>query len=510
MQDMHIPIKIPLEQVWKIGAQLGSGGFGEVFKANDESGQSAAIKFIPKRPGAERELSFDGLDGVTNVMPVLDRGEFENSWVLVMPLAEKSLREYLDESGGQLTASDAVPILVDVVEALVAVEDQVVHRDIKPGNILLLNGRWHLADFGVARNVDATTATDTLKFMKTERYAAPEQWRGERATSATDVYAFGVVAYELLAGRAPFKGPDFREQHLGESPGSVAGIPDRLRSLVLECLHKAAEARPRPQNLLTRLKTCLEPSSPGSQSLQQANALAVDRQTEQHRQLSAARVESGRRGELLKAADQVMENILGLFDEEIASNAPTAQAQPGPNRRAWYLNDGGLLVEHTKKVESPSDAAMPFEVIGYVTIRVTVPTNWERYGGRSHSLWYCDAQKKGVFRWYETAFLTLRGDNSFEPFSLAPTERDAVQALTIFHFRQVALPFTPIDQGEEGSFVERWLTWFGAAAKDELRRPSSMPESSPQGSWRRVGQTEADCTLGPPDGDPGRAPRGRC
>ena len=487
MQDMSVPSEIPLEQVWKIDTQLGRGGYGKVFKAQSEAGQPGAVKLIPKEPGAQRELLFEDLDGVTNVMPILDRGEFENSWVLVMPLAEKSLREYLDESGGQLTASDAVPILVDVVEALVAVEDQVVHRDIKPANILLLNGHWHLADFGIARYVDATTAPDTRKLAKSPPYAAPEQWREETATSATDVYAFGVVAYELLAGRAPFKGPDFRKQHLEESPGIIAGIPYRLRSLVLECLHKAAEARPRPQNLLTRLKTCLEASSPAGQLLQQANARAVDSQTEQDRELSAARVESERRGELLEAAEQVMEAILGLFDEEIMANAPTAQAQPGPNRRAWNLNDAGLLVEHTKKVESPSDAAMPFEVIGYATIRVTVPPNWERYGGRSHSLWYCDAQKKGVFRWYETAFSMLRGENSFAPFSLSPAERGTALALTSFHTYQVALPFTPIDQGEEGVFVESWLTWFGAAAKGELQRPHGMLVSSPQGSWRLGG-----------------------
>ena len=244
---MDIPNQINLTQVWRVGDQLGSGGFGKVFKAHDESGQLAAIKFIPKLRGAQRELSFEELDGVTNVMPVLDRGECEDYWVLVMPLAEKTLREYLDESGGQLTATDALPILVDVVGALVAVEGRVVHRDIKPENILLLNGRWHLADFGIARDADAPTAPDTRKFAKTEAYAAPEQWREERATSLTDVYAFGVVAYELITGKLPFEGPDFKEQHLQNSPGTISGVPDSLRSLVMACLLKVPEARPRPR-----------------------------------------------------------------------------------------------------------------------------------------------------------------------------------------------------------------------------------------------------------------------
>ena len=91
-----------------------------------------------------------------------------------------------------------------------------------------------------------------------------------------------------------------------------------------------------------------------------------------------------------------------------------------------------------------------------------------------------------MFRWYETAFWTWEG-RRVEPFALFPTDQDAVQALTMTDTCQVARAFIPIDQGEEEDFVERWLTWFGAAAKGELRRPSGMPESNPHGSWRRGG-----------------------
>ena len=490
LQDMNIPGEISLGQVWTVGDQLGSGGFGKVFKAHDESGQQAAIKFIPKLRGTQRELSFEELDGVTNVMPVLDRGECEDYWVLVMPLAEKTLREYLNERGGQLTATDALPILVDVVGALVAVENRVVHRDIKPENILLLNGRWHLADFGIARYADAATASDTLKLAKTAAYAAPEQWLEERATSATDVYAFGVVTYELVAGKLPFERPDFpdfREQHLQNSPGTISGVPDSLRSLVMACLLKVPEARPRPQGLLARLNNSLRPASPGGQLLQQANSLSVELQTEHQRQLSAARVESERRGRLLEGAEQVLEVVLGLFDEEIMAYAPTAQAQPNRNGKAWRLNAARLLVKHTKKMDAESENRMPFEVIAYTTITLAIPEDQHGYSGRSHSLWYCDAQEKGVFRWYETAFFNWLSTNRVEPFALFPTDQDAWQALTALHTYQVARAFTPMDQGEEGDFVERWMTWFGTAAKGELRRPREMPESNPSASWRREG-----------------------
>ena len=487
MQDMNIPSEIFLGQVWDIGHQLGSGGFGKVFETHNEAGQPAAVKFIPKGPGAQRELLFEGLDGATNVMPVLDRGEFEDSWVLVMPLAEKSLREYLEESGGQLTANDGLPILIDIVEALAAVEGRVVHRDIKPENILLLNGRWNLADFGIARDADAPTAPDTLKLAKTKPYAAPEQWREERATSATDVYAFGVVAYELLAGRTPFEGPNYQQQLLTQTPGRIEGIPLRLRSLVAACLYKPPEARPRPSSLLSSLKTCLQTASDEELLLQQANARSVEQQAEQLSQLSATRSEEERRITLFKVADQALDDILDLLHEQIEVNAENAKVYKGDARKEWVLNDAVLRVETNKLANHSAQDALPFPVIAHSTIGITIPVDSRGYTGRSHSLWYCDAQEPGVFRWYETAFWEPHsGFGRVVPFALAPEGSGAVEALSFgMATREVALPFTAIDQGEEEEFIKRWLNRFGRAALGQLQYPSQIPEISPRGSWRR-------------------------
>ena len=346
------------------------------------------------------------------MIPVLDRGEVDGYWVLVMPLAEKSLREYLNESGGRLAVNEAVPVLVDIVEALVSVEDKVVHRDIKPENILLLDGRWQLADFGIARYAGATTAPDTLKYAKTVPYAAPEQWREEQATIKTDVYALGVVSYELLSGGLPFPGPDYRHQHLMENPPTMEGIPSRLRFLVTECLYKPPQARPGPQNLLARLKGSLEAASAGGQLLQQANARVVEQRTEELRQQSAARADEARRQELHKASDQSLENILNLLGEEITDNASAAQAFAGAAKREWSLRDVTLSVGSTKVAKGPAETHLPFEVIAYTTISVVKPADQYGYTGRSHSLWYCDAEEPGVFRWYETAFCTLRRGNN--------------------------------------------------------------------------------------------------
>ena len=232
MNEPRVPEAIDLQQKWRLGDQLGAGGFADVYRARSGNGTSAVVKFVRKLPGTHRELLFVDLDDVPNVAPISDWGELDDYWVLVMPEAEKSLRDHLPEVKGRLDASDAVPILVDVAPALVAMEDCVVHRDIKPENILLLDGRWCLADFGIARYTEATTAPDTLKYSMSRAYAAPEQWRGERASSATDVYTLGVVAYELLAGRLPFQGVDLRQQHLEETPVSGDNVPHCRRPVV--------------------------------------------------------------------------------------------------------------------------------------------------------------------------------------------------------------------------------------------------------------------------------------
>ena len=149
--------EVQLKRRWKLGAEIGEGGFGRVFQATAEDGTEGVLKLVPQLPGASRELLFEPLAGRPNVIPILESGEWQDQYVLAMPRAEKSLGDQLQQAGGSLATDEALPVLVDMAEALAGLEQDVVHRDLKPDNVLFYQGKWCLADFGIARYAAATT-----------------------------------------------------------------------------------------------------------------------------------------------------------------------------------------------------------------------------------------------------------------------------------------------------------------------------------------------------------------
>jgi hypothetical protein len=478
---------IRLNHPWRMGDRLARGGFGEVYEARGENGGAAVVKLIPQSPGASRELLFEQLSGVPNIIPILDSGEWRDHYVLVMPRAEKSLRRRLEEAGGKLTLDEAVRVLSDIAEALAHLQKGVVHRDLKPENILLFEGHWCLADFGIARYAEATTAPDTRKFAMTPAYAAPEQWRGERATSATDVYAFGVLAFELLEGRLPFPGPDFREQHLGQKPPAVTGCPPWIASLVNECLFKAGPARPAPTSIVARLRASQGAStSPAAAKLQAAHHSIVEELASKSAIESAKRSEAEKRRELFEVAEQSFKGIVDTLRARVLQAAPATRVSTTLNEVTLHLGNGSLTVTSLQMAPAGCLAAFdyeaPFDVIAYTAIGARKPQDRFRYEGRAHSLWFCDAQSEGLYRWYELAFMIspLTGQRlSIAPFALPPTDKYAGGAFTpVMGVRQIAWQPVAFDQGDEEKFIERWLEWFAAAASGSLNYPTAMPENS--------------------------------
>lgn len=486
--------KIKLNQEWELGERIDGGGFGQVFAVKSADGLSAVAKLVPKAPGAQRELLFVDLKGARNVVPVIDSGDTEDSYVLVMPRATKSLRTHLDEAGGVLGVAELLSILTDVMEALVDLDGSVVHRDLKPENILLLAGKWCLADFGISRYAESTTAPDTQKYAFTPAYAAPERWRAERATIATDVYSLGVIAFEMACGARPFLGPDlhdFRHQHLHDDAPDLHQLPASLASLIKECLYKAPEARPRPANLAARLPQIQNAkTSAGLERLRAANLQEVQRKGEAARLASEHRSEIDQRKELLKVAVSSMKQVGDALLEAISTAAPSVDIHQEVDWWSLSLNGAQLELGKTTPVAiDPWDFEPPaFDVIAQTYLMLRIPRDRHEYEGRSHSLWYCDAKQEGYFQWFETAFMLspLTGQSTrMKPFAQEPGKASAKALWNGVAEFQLAWPFTPITLGDLDQFIDRWADWFAAAAQRKLQRPSSMPERKAEGSWRR-------------------------
>lgn len=499
--------RLTLKEEWLLDEPIGQGGFGKVYAASSDRYSDAVAKLIPKRPGSEREMLFENLADVRNIVPIIDSGETEDSWVLVMPRAERSLREHLEDPLG---ATEAIAVLSDIAAALSDLENSgVVHRDLKPENVLLLNVKWCLADFGISRYAEATTALDTHKYSMTPPYAAPEQWRSERATFATDVYALGVIAYELLAGFRPFGGPaihDYRSQHLHEEPPPLNGASIAVTALVEECLYKSPQTRPTPSNLCARLERASQAApSGGLARLQVANLAEVGRRGKEALAAEQARSKREQREEAIQSARKALNRITDALRNAILESAPAAKLemqslrrradgrapQFGPDGWTVSLNEAELSYSFSPLalIERESERPDVIDVITFAQLRLRIPERAHSYKGRSHSLWFCDAQEAGRYQWLETAFMLspyVRRYVPTEPFALDPIDARAILALGPGTTEmQVAWPFTPITIDDLEEFIDRWAGWLAEGAGGQLTRPSAIPERNPEGSWRR-------------------------
>lgn len=485
-------MRIKLEQQsWTLGEPIGHGAFSTVFVARSDSGAELAAKRIPKAPGADRELIRNELTYVRNIIPVVDHGETGNHLVIVMPRCEKSLKDHLEALCGPLEVAEALSILTDLAETLVDLDGGVVHRDLKPANLLWHEGHWCTSDFGIARLAESATSRDTWKFSKSPLYASPEQWRSERATSASDVYALGVIAYEMLSGAPPFQGEvhELYEQHLKVLPPPLDTVPPRLAMLIEECLCKEAGIRPKPAEVLARLERSVErSSSPGRALLQEAGRADIARHAEVSRKASEAQSVSELRNGYYDAAKLGLARIRATLEKIILEDAPTSLVRADGDSLAIQLNRATLTLG--PPVQTPHGVwgglRKPFDVIAHTQLSVNMLVDRHGYEGRGHSLWYCDAHVTGEYHWFEAAFAAYPklGQLKMTPLPLEPGgEAKTVIDGTNSTYR-LAWSFTPVVPGELDAFVDRWITYFAQASSGRLQRPKADPEAQIAGTRR--------------------------
>ncbi|WP_110588038.1 serine/threonine-protein kinase [Microbacterium suaedae] len=244
---------------YELISRIAIGGMGEVWEATDHViGRTVAIKILKDEymgdPGfLERfraEARHAALVNHEGIASVFDYGEENGSAYLVMELVPGEALSTMLERDTSLPADKVLDYVSQTASALQAAHAAgLVHRDIKPGNLLITpDGRVKITDFGIARIADQVPLTATGQVMGTVQYLSPEQASGHPASPATDIYSLGIVAYESLAGKRPFTGESqvaIAMAQINDAPPPLSeSIPAPVRDLVLAMIAKKPADRP--------------------------------------------------------------------------------------------------------------------------------------------------------------------------------------------------------------------------------------------------------------------------
>jgi tRNA A-37 threonylcarbamoyl transferase component Bud32/tetratricopeptide (TPR) repeat protein len=266
--DRRAQLQQALGSAYTLERELGGGGMSRVFVATETAlGRKVVIKVLPADLSAgvsvdrfNREVHHAASLQQAQIVPVLTAGQVDGVPFYTMPFVEgESLRARLARDGA-LPVSQVINILRDVTRALAYAHDRgVVHRDIKPDNVLLSGGTAVVTDFGIAKAISAARASSTDTALTqlgtsvgTPAYISPEQAAGDpNVDHRADIYSLGCMAYELLTGQPPFAGRTPQRTlaaHLTEAPVEVGSLrpelPPALAALVMQCLEKDPAARP--------------------------------------------------------------------------------------------------------------------------------------------------------------------------------------------------------------------------------------------------------------------------
>jgi hypothetical protein len=244
---------------FQLTTRIAIGGMGEVWKAKDQVlGRIVAIKVLKEEytgdPGFlqrfRAEARHTALLNHVGIANVFDYGEEAGSAYLVMELVPGQPLSSIIEHEQVLSPDRTLSMIAQTARALAIAHAQgLVHRDIKPGNLLITpDGRVKVTDFGIARLADQVPLTQTGQVMGTAQYLAPEQATGQTATGASDIYSLGVIGYECLSGHRPFSGESqiaIALAQVNDAPPPLSEtLPRPVRALLMSMLAKDPKNRP--------------------------------------------------------------------------------------------------------------------------------------------------------------------------------------------------------------------------------------------------------------------------
>ncbi len=264
---------------YQIIKSIGEGGMANVYLAYDTIlDRNVAVKVLRGDLATDekfvRRFQREALSASSltnpNIVEVYDVGEDNGEYYIVMEYVEGKHLKNLLKKRGKLTVPEVVDIVLQITSGLsVAHDSYIIHRDIKPQNILILdNGLVKITDFGIAVAMNATQLTQTNSVMGSVHYLPPEQASGKGATLQSDIYSIGILMYELLTGKLPFKGDNAVEialKHLKEPMPSIRDeypeIPQSVENIILKATAKNPKNRyADAREMHEDLKTCLDDS----------------------------------------------------------------------------------------------------------------------------------------------------------------------------------------------------------------------------------------------------------